>query len=457
MNRRKLIITASSLGLLSGCADSSDNDIQDSDGDGVIDSEDYAPNDPAVQQKSDLTDTDTITRSPTRTASPTPTDTPTPTATASPTPTPTATETPTASPTPTDTPTPTATETPTPEANKLRVTDDYWLETSHVETFSATGVDAVVDPDYPETSFDTAKLYAGLVQFPRGGIVAEGLSQSFDRSDGQQRSSVSIDPPTPDRGQSYYYLVGLVPGSMDEDAIDLNRLSTIMETDAFAFDSNARQIERVNYDSELPDDSGDNYSRNNVEGAYNLSLSGRTKGENWTINFFAYKSAHADRVEIARGRSRAEYVSYELTEGTAPELARLLKDEADERGYSALETVAFVIDFVQAFPYVPDDVSKGFDDYTKFIMETVTEMGGDCEDSSILLASLFESEPFGYDTILIQPPGHMAVGAYQTDPDGYYWELDGRKYSYIETTGRGWGIGDCPAQYQDAEAYLYQV
>jgi len=36
---------------------SPEDDIQDSDGDGVIDSEDYAPNDPEVQKKSDFQDT----------------------------------------------------------------------------------------------------------------------------------------------------------------------------------------------------------------------------------------------------------------------------------------------------------------------------------------------------------------------------------------------------------------
>jgi hypothetical protein len=43
--------------LTAGCTDvlgNSGNDIQDSDGDGVIDSEDYAPRDPDVQEKSDV-------------------------------------------------------------------------------------------------------------------------------------------------------------------------------------------------------------------------------------------------------------------------------------------------------------------------------------------------------------------------------------------------------------------
>jgi hypothetical protein len=74
-----------------------------------------------------------------------------------------------------------------------------------------------------------------------------------------------------------------------------------------------------------------------------------------------------------------------------------------------------------------------------------------------MLASILEAEPFNKDMILIQPPGHMACGIWQEDPEGWYWELDGRKYSYIETTGEGWGIGDCPEEYQGEDAYLYQV
>ncbi|PSQ30775.1 hypothetical protein BRD20_06090 [Halobacteriales archaeon SW_8_65_20] len=112
---------------------------------------------------------------------------------------------------------------------------------------------------------------------------------------------------------------------------------------------------------------------------------------------------------------------------------------------------------MQALPYVSDDVSRDFDDYTKFIIETLPELSGDCEDTAILLAAVLSADTFGYDMILIQPPGHMAVGIYETDPQGYYWELDGRKYSYIETTGAGWGIGDLPDEYVDTDAYLYQV
>lgn len=50
MERRRFIsATGLSLFVLgAGCSGSDENTIQDSDGDGVIDSEDYAPNDPDV-------------------------------------------------------------------------------------------------------------------------------------------------------------------------------------------------------------------------------------------------------------------------------------------------------------------------------------------------------------------------------------------------------------------------
>jgi hypothetical protein len=228
-----------------------------------------------------------------------------------------------------------------------------------------------------------------------------------------------------------------------------------METDPFVVTGG--ELERRGYEGQLDDDSGSNYTRDDVEGAYHLELTGRTLGREWAVEFFGYKSAHAQAQRRSRGRSRPEYVSFELTDGTAEELASLLHEEAMACEYSDYEAVEFVIDFVQALPYVPDDVSRGFDDYTKFIMETFLEMGGDCEDTAILLASVLEVEPFGYDMILIQPPGHMAAGIWQEDPDGWYWELDVRTYAYIETTGRGWGIGDCPEECQNTEEQLYQV
>lgn len=436
MKRRRFlgVITAGTAAI-AGCSQG-DSDIQDSDGDGVIDSEDYAPNDPAVQEKSDL-QTTTQTPSPTTTTEVTTTTT-------------TATTTSTTSTTPTTT--------TAPASNVLVVTDDYWQNSSHIQEYNHTTVRGVVTPDHPTTTYDQARVYVGLFAYPSGRTVAEQHTDAFDRSADTTQFEADItiaDPPLEER---LYYIAALIPAGQTIDDAASEDIVSIMETDPFEIRTDGT-VRRSPHPDSLGDESGTGYSRNAVEGKYLLELSGRTNGRDWTVSFISSKSGYVEARNRSRGRSRPEYVSYELTEGVAPALASILNDEAEANGFTDKRgKVDMIIDVVQRLPYVPDDVSTGFDDYTKFIMETFTELGGDCEDTSILLAAVLEAEPFGYDMILIQPPGHMAAGIYGADDlPGYYWELNGRKYYYIETTGEGWGIGDLPDQYQGAEAYLHQV
>jgi len=428
MNRRRLLLLATSGAgaTLAGCSSENDEpNIKDSDGDGVIDSEDYAPQDPEVQKKSDIKTTATIT--PTRTPSPTP------------------------SPTPTATPSPT----PLPSENQLSVASEYWSDQSRITAYSNNTVEVSVHPEVPNTEADRPRVYAGLYEFPRDTVLAETVSQPIERADTPTTVELFFDNIELDPDTGYHLFVAFIPESGTVEEVSNEEVTTIMETDRFKLADNGRDIVRSPYSNELDDDSGDRHERKNVEGAYDLTVSGRTDGQSWDIIFFGWKSAHAIGFNRARGRSRSEYVSYELTDGSATELAKLLNDEADSRGFSERTKIEFIIDFVQALPYVSDDVSRDFDDYTKFIIETLPELSGDCEDTAILLAAVLSADTFGYDMILIQPPGHMAVGIYETDPQGYYWELDGRKYSYIETTGAGWGIGDLPDEYVDTDAYLY--
>lgn len=57
MNRRSFLVATSSLSIpmIAGCLGSGEGErVKDSDGDGVIDGEDYAPNDASVEEKSDV-------------------------------------------------------------------------------------------------------------------------------------------------------------------------------------------------------------------------------------------------------------------------------------------------------------------------------------------------------------------------------------------------------------------
>lgn len=445
MNRRHFLgAVSTATALLGGCVESGDEPaVRDSDGDGVVDGEDYAPKDPEVQEKSDLV-TDR---------------TPPPTATLAATPRPTDGATPAATPATTDTTTPptTATPTRTPEETLVRVTDSYWQGKTRIEAYGARSVHAVVKPEFPRTAYDEAQVNLLAYVYPRADFVAEATSDAFRRSDGEREVTVDVDLRGAPTDARLHYIANLFPAGANPEDLTGDDVATFMETDPFRLITGG-SIERAPHPDRLADDGGDGYSRNAVEGSYSLTVSGRTLGKNWTVNFVGHKSAYLNAVDRARGRSRSEYVSFELTSGTAPLLARILDSEAEANGFTGKrEKVEFVIDFVQRLPYVPDDVSKGFDDYTKFILETVVELGGDCEDTAILLAAVLQAEPFNYDMILIQPPGHMAAGILTKDPQGYHYEFQGGKYSFIETTGEGWGIGDIPDMYEGEEASLYQV
>ena len=75
-----------------------------------------------------------------------------------------------------------------------------------------------------------------------------------------------------------------------------------------------------------------------------------------------------------------------------------------------------------------------------------------------MLASLLSSEPFGYGTALLLPPKHAAIGVKGgNDISGYYYEYEGTRYYYIESTGRGWNVGEIPDEYRGKEATILPI
>ena len=84
----------------------------------------------------------------------------------------------------------------------------------------------------------------------------------------------------------------------------------------------------------------------------------------------------------------------------------------------------------------------GEDEYWKYPVETLVDMNGDCEDTSILFCAI--AKQLGYDTCMILYPGHMAAGVNLTGLSGYYYTFETKHYYYCETTATGWDIGDDP-------------
>jgi|GEM_PF-6680403 len=136
-------------------------------------------------------------------------------------------------------------------------------------------------------------------------------------------------------------------------------------------------------------------------------------------------------------------------------VAEKLQEAADGEGYGSFDEVSFVLAFVQSLDYTSDNVTSGYDEYPRFPIETLVDNGGDCEDTSILFATL--TLIMGYGTVYLSPPNHYAVGILGDDLDGYYFTYGEKTYYYCETTGEGWKIGDLPEELVGVEAAIYPI
>lgn len=147
------------------------------------------------------------------------------------------------------------------------------------------------------------------------------------------------------------------------------------------------------------------------------------------------------------------YVPY-VTEEKNNELVRTLAGAIAEKApRTPRERIEFAAAFVQeAIPYIREE-----GEYPKYPVETLVE-GGDCEDKSILLAAILRA--MGYRTALLLfrgNPGHMAVGVECPGCWGSYYQKDGVKYFYLETSSIGWSVGEIPPEYQGEGALVYVV
>jgi hypothetical protein len=148
------------------------------------------------------------------------------------------------------------------------------------------------------------------------------------------------------------------------------------------------------------------------------------------------------------------YAKYALSRNDRKVLDRIITS-FEEKADSKTEAAYNVVAFVQSLPYFKDDVSTGYDDYARYPIETLIDNGGDCEDTAILTAALLKE--MNYNVVLINPPGHMAVGITCSDCSGTSYTHDGKKYYYLETTGRNWKVGQIPDEYKNTKATIYSL
>ena len=150
------------------------------------------------------------------------------------------------------------------------------------------------------------------------------------------------------------------------------------------------------------------------------------------------------------------YVTHPVDDPYIDMLVEKITNAAQTKGFTVAQTVEFAAAFVQSLPYTVDSVTTPYDEYPRYPLETLKDNGGDCEDTSILLASIVDK--MGYGTVLIRFPTHIGVGVKGGENiPGDYWEYEGNKYYYIETTGENWGIGKLPEEYKNTPAFIHPM
>jgi hypothetical protein len=132
---------------------------------------------------------------------------------------------------------------------------------------------------------------------------------------------------------------------------------------------------------------------------------------------------------------------------TIVDVANALEKMADGEGYNRKQKAEFVLGFVQSKNY-----KKEIGNYIRFPFQTLVE-SGDCEDSSVLTASLLKA--LDYEVVFAETTGHIAVGVY-IDGKGNL-EHGGKNYYYMETTGEGWRLGEIPPEYKSTDFWIIPI
>ncbi len=183
-------------------------------------------------------------------------------------------------------------------------------------------------------------------------------------------------------------------------------------------------------------------------------------GDHWEWNLTIPKSLYEEYKSVSLySRVRNGPAGYGFLTTTDDYYLQLLAEKLNEttvqQGYGSYDQVSFVLAFVQSLPYTSDNVTSGYDEYPRFPIETLVDEGGDCEDTSILLATL--TILLGYGTVYINPPNHYAVGILGDNIQGSYWTYNNQSYYYSETTGNGFKIGQIPDEFKGQSAHIFEI
>ena len=189
------------------------------------------------------------------------------------------------------------------------------------------------------------------------------------------------------------------------------------------------------------------------DGNYHITHSWKYKNDSWSCNLYISKELY-EHYRFQCINKSDNFAGFTLSDYDRECLRNLVKNfrEAGQKsGYSDYDNVYNVVAFVQSLEYVTDLKSMGEKEYVRYPVETLVDGLGDCEDTSILMAAILKE--MGYGVVLLSLPNHLALGVKGDNTiEGEYYLFDNERYYYLETTDKGWKLGEVPKRYRNASA-----
>jgi hypothetical protein len=190
-------------------------------------------------------------------------------------------------------------------------------------------------------------------------------------------------------------------------------------------------------------------------------------GSRWLYDSEIPRETYEYFSNIHRTSDYGDYVSNPSDDEWMNSLADKFSEEAKNEGWDEFTTVDFVLSFVQSLPYSSDKFTTGYDEYPRYPVETLVDKGGDCEDTSILFASIVRGMEYGVVLLELEEDNHMAVGVRISEdivsnwgrdyPLTYYTTRTGEIYAYCETTSEGWELGHMPEDLTSTSAKIIEL
>ena len=190
-------------------------------------------------------------------------------------------------------------------------------------------------------------------------------------------------------------------------------------------------------------------------------------GIRWVYDSEIPKETYEYFSDRNRTSDYSEYVNNPSDDEWMKSLADLFSDNVKDKEWNEFKTVSFVLSFVQSMPYTSDKLTAGYDEYPRYPVETLVDKGGDCEDTSILFASIVRGMGYGVVLLQLEEDEHLAVGVkismdivdnwHRLYPLTYYTTESDEIYAYCETTGEGWELGHKPEDLKSTSAKIIEV